>query len=53
MACFAPMPNDLLSILVLNVNHRRLQATASDSSYAATGQLNEPTPIPGAEPKAL
>jgi hypothetical protein len=37
----------------IKVNYRQPKQVASDPSYAATGQLNEPTPIPGAKPKAL
>lgn len=35
------------------VSYRQLTQAASDPSYAATGQLNEPPPAPGGKPKAL
>lgn len=35
------------------VNHRQLKQAASESIYAATGSISDPTPAPGVKPKAL
>lgn len=36
-----------------HVNHRQLKQAASESIYAATGSISDPTPAPGVKPKAL
>jgi hypothetical protein len=36
-----------------HVNYRQLKQAASETSYAAPGPLDVPSPVPGQKPKAL